>query len=132
MSAIAEMKGGISLRIMIVDDEQPSLDELEYLLQQQEDVVIAGTYRNPCEALASAQEHMPDAIFIDLMMPQMDGIELAEKIRQFDSAVRLVFVTAHARKLAVKKDGEAFEFILKPVAAVKLEQVLERLRQSLH
>lgn len=118
------------MRVMIVDDEQPCLDEMVYMLSRCNDVEIAGAYTRPAEALEAAERSVPDALFLDLFMPKMTGAELAGKILARHPAARLIFVTAYARELAAVKDIPAVGSLLKPVADEKLDEMLARLRAS--
>ncbi len=117
------------MRVMIVDDERPCLEELEYLLGKHPGIVLEGMYTNPLEALAAVEQSMPDAVFLDIVMPRLNGIELAKRIHSLDKNVKLVFVTAHTGLLAEVKSTLPFECLLKPVSSVKLKTTLEQLRR---
>ncbi len=116
------------MRVMLVDDEQPSLDELVFLLEQHSDVEITGAYLSPLEALAAAGQALPDVAFLDLVLPRMGGVELAEKLHAQNPVTQLVFVTAYAGQLAEAKGIPATGYLLKPVSEAKLSKVLEMLR----
>jgi two-component system, LytTR family, response regulator len=118
------------LQVMLVDDEQPCLDELEYLLDRHEDIEITGMFINPLRALSVALRREPDVIFLDINMAQMNGIELAEKIRSLNDKVQIVFVTAHTKLFKEAKRVGSHAFLLKPVSKAKLKAVLDDLKQS--
>lgn len=83
-----------SIKILLVDDEPNILIPLEFLVQQQGYQVIKAT--NGLEALAAVETHHPDIMVLDVMMPGMDGFEVARKIREnedFDD-LRIIFLTA--------------------------------------
>jgi two-component system LytT family response regulator/two-component system response regulator LytT len=113
---------------MIVDDEQPCLDELGFLLKKIKDVEIAGAFINPLEALQAAKHSQPDALFVDIVMPRMNGIELAEKIQALNSNIRIVFVTAHAKQFAAVNNKPAAGCLLKPLNQARLGEVMGRLQ----
>ena len=119
------------MRVMIVDDERPCLDELEYLLKKHKDITIVGAYTNPLDALSSVQYSMPEALFIDIDMPNLSGIEFTRRIYGYDATVQVVFVTAHTRLLNQATKNWPFESILKPVSETKLNIIIERLRRRL-
>lgn len=119
------------MRVLLVDDEQPCLDELRYLLDRHKDIEIEGTFTNPFRALPVALRRKPDAIFLDINMPQMSGIELAEKIRSLNNKVQIVFITAHIKLLKEAKRVGSHAFLLKPVSDKKLNAILEDLNRSL-
>lgn len=119
------------MRVMIVDDEQPSLDELAFLLKRHGDVEIAGAYLNPLDALDAASGSLPDALFTDIVMPHMSGMELAVKIRALNSKIQIVFVTAYPKQFMVMKNVIAAGCILKPVSGIRLGEALTLLREKL-
>lgn len=116
------------MRVMIVDDEPPCLDDTVYLLSRYEDVEIAGAYTKPLEALGAAPAICPDVLFLDYSMPKMNGAELAKKVLALLPAARVVFVTAYAKEVAGVKGLPVFANLLKPLHGDKLSEVLNRLR----
>ena len=118
------------MRVILVDDEQPCLDELEFLLSQYGDVTITGAYTNSLEALEEAKRSPPDAAFLDISMPHMSGTELAEALLKLDPGMRIVFVTAYSRLLVGVTDIPSVGFILKPVSGQKVEEILTRCRDE--
>lgn len=118
------------MRAMLVDDEQPSLDELAFLLSRHADAEIVGAYLSPLEALVAVGRLMPDVVFLDQVMPRMTGAELAEKILAQIPTARLIFVTAFVGELAAVKNVPLFGSLLKPVSEAKLGELLDRLRTS--
>jgi two-component SAPR family response regulator len=120
-------EGGEHMRVMIVDDEQPCLDDMVYLLSRYEGVEIAGSFTKPFEALEAAPVLKPDTLFLDLMMPKLGGAELAKKILALLPEVRLVFVTAYAKELETVRSLPVFGWLLKPVGSVKLSELMYRL-----
>lgn len=112
------------MRIFVVDDEKPCLDELVYMLSKQEDMEIVGAYTNPAKALEALTDLKPDAAFIDLLMPRLNGAELAACMHAQSPALKIVFVTAYAKELANLGDSPASGSLLKPVSEVKLKELL--------
>lgn len=112
---------------MLVDDECPCLEELEYLLKSFSDIEVTGSYANPLEALSAAESSLPDLVFLDIGMPYLSGVELAEKIHQIDDKVAVVFISAHASNFSGIRLRKPFECLLKPMSQKKLNAVMERL-----
>lgn len=118
------------MRVIIVDDEKPCLDDLIYMLSSYADVKIAGAFTRSEDALAAVPDLRPDALFLDLSMPRLNGAELAKQILAQFPGAKIIFVTAFARELADVKDVPIFASLLKPVDDFLLLEVLERLRAN--
>lgn len=118
------------LRILVVDDERPCLDELVYMLSKQENVKIAGAFTDPLEALEVSAKLMPDAAFLDLSMPHLNGAELARIILIHSPGTKIVFVTAYRKELERLSYDAAFASILKPVSEMKLHKIMQRIHND--
>ena len=115
------------MRILVVDDEHPCLDELVYLLSKQENVEIVGAFTGSLEALKASEDLKPDAAFLDLSMPHMGGAELAGKMVALTPSTKIVFVTAYARELRRLRDNPSVGSILKPLSEARLREMLRLL-----
>src|SRR3990172_9914310 len=108
-------------RILIVDDEQDILALLRYNLQREGYEVQAA--RNGRQALEEARG-LPDIILLDVMMPEMDGFEVARRLKQDSTTSRipLLFLTARAGEIdeVVGLELGAEDYIVKPVSIPKL------------
>jgi len=122
----------VSLRVLIVDDEQLARDELRYQLEQLGDVEIVAHAGNGLEALAAAERHLPDLIFLDIQMPGLGGFEVARRLlERQDEAPALIFVTAFDQYAIEAFEVNAVDYLLKPVEGSRLEQALERARRRI-
>ena len=72
-----------ALRVLVVDDERPALDELAWLLDRDPRVGTVLTTDSAAEALRVLQEEQVDAVFIDIRMPGLTGLELAQVLSRF-------------------------------------------------
>ena len=79
------------IRVLIVDDEAPARAILREMLSAEPDVEILGEAATGLEAVKTAAELKPDAVFLDIEMPKLDGFEVLELL---DPQVAVVFVTA--------------------------------------
>lgn len=114
------------MRVLVVDDEKPCLDELVYMLSKQENVEIVGVFTSPLEALEASGGLNPDVAFLDLSMPRLNGAKLAKRMLVHSPGLKVVFVTAYAKELAKLKDNPASGSLLKPVSKAKLQKLLRR------
>jgi len=114
------------LRILAVDDEQTQLADLARLLRTfplVEDVECAFDAH---DALVKASAQRYDAIFLDVRMPDLDGVELGRVLRRFASPPELVFVSAYESAAVEAFELRALHYLRKPVARGRLQEALER------
>ena len=78
-----------SLKVLVVDDEQPARDELCYQLEQLADVEVVAQAGNGVEALAAVDRVEPDLIFLDIVLPGMNGFKALRVIRRDDRTLRI-------------------------------------------
>jgi len=83
------------LKVLVIDDEKPALDELVYLLEGDPRVASALGCDSAADALRVLQESDVDAVFLDVQMPGLTGLDLAQVLSRFKAPPPVVFVTAH-------------------------------------
>jgi DNA-binding LytR/AlgR family response regulator len=122
--------GESGLRVLVVDDEQPALDELAFQLDRLDEVdeVIGAADATECLRLLEFGD--VDAVFLDVRMPGLDGLELGRIVRLLARPPMLVFVTAFD-SYAVEAFGlAAVDYLLKPVRAERLRATVKRLLET--
>jgi len=116
------------MRVLIVDDETPARNKLRRMLGLFADVEVVGEAADGARALSLAAQLRPDAIFLDVQMPEVDGFDVAASLP--DDGPALVFVTAFDRYALQAFDTHASDYLLKPVEPERLERAIRRLRAS--
>ena len=114
------------LRALVVDDERPALDELAYLLGRDERIGEIRTSSSATDALRLLQEWEVDVVFLDIQMPGLTGLELAQVLARFRTPPPIVFVTAHEGHAVNAFDLQAVDYVLKPVRADRLAEAVRR------
>jgi two-component system, LytTR family, response regulator len=114
------------LTILAVDDEHTPLQDLARLLRS-----FAGVHEVECafgghDALLKVSSQAYDAIFLDVKMPDLDGVELGRVLRRFASPPQLVFVSAYDSAAVEAFELRALDYLRKPVSRRRLEEALER------
>nr|WP_307817928.1 LytTR family DNA-binding domain-containing protein [Nocardia acididurans] len=120
-------ESGGALRVLAVDDEQPALDELVYLLRTQPEVGDIHTANDATTALRLLRAHAIDAVFLDINMPGLDGMELAGILAAFADPPAVVFVTAHDDRAVAAFDIGATDYLLKPLREARLAEAIRRI-----
>jgi DNA-binding LytR/AlgR family response regulator len=118
------------LRVLVVDDERPALDELTFLLGRDERIGEIRSCVSATEALRLLDRESVDAVFVDIAMPGLSGLELASVLARFKVAPRVVFVTAHEEHAVDAFDLQAVDYVLKPVREERLREAVRRIRSS--
>ncbi len=118
-------------RVLAVDDESLALAELAFRLRQDERISAVSTVPDGVQTLRLLRTETFDAVFLDVSMPGLDGVELAEILRRMPDGPELVFVTAHESRAAEAYGLDAVDYVLKPVSGARLSEVLRRLERRL-
>jgi len=119
------------LRVLVADDEAPAREELAYLLERDGDVGAVRSVGTGAEVLRALEEEPVDALFLDIRMPGLDGLDVARVLARFRAPPRVVFVTAYDEHAVEAFDLRAVDYLLKPVRAERLAEAVRRVRDSL-
>jgi DNA-binding LytR/AlgR family response regulator len=114
------------LTILAVDDEQTQLEDLARMLRKAPGVREVECAFDGRDALAKASAQRYDAIFLDVRMPDLDGLELGHVLRRFASPPQLVFVSAYDSAAVDAFELHALDYLRKPVGRRRIEEALER------
>src|SRR4051812_44249247 len=102
-----------ALRVLVVDDEPPARKRLERLLREHADVDCVGEAADGTAALAEIERLTPDVVFLDVQMPELDGLGVAAALG--DDGPAIVFTTAHEAHAVRAFELAAVDFLLKPI-----------------
>ncbi len=116
-----------NLNVLAVDDEPPALDELAYLLRARPEIGQVHTAGDATTALRLLRDGGIDAVFLDINMPGLDGLELAGILRNFAAPPAVVFVTAHDDRAVSAFDLGAVDYVLKPLREARLAEAVRRI-----
>ncbi|MBJ6760724.1 response regulator [Myxococcaceae bacterium JPH2] len=112
------------LRAVLVDDEPLALRRLQRMLEETGRVNVVASYTDPVEALSALRAVPPDALFIDVSMPEMNGFEL---VKALPHPPLVVFTTAFDAYALQAFEVDSVDYLLKPVSARGLERALDKL-----
>ena len=121
------------LRVLIVDDEAPARSRLRDLLADVSGalpVTVTGEAGNGREALRIAGSGSVDVVLLDVRMPGMDGIEVAQHLQKLEPPPAVIFTTAYDAYAIQAFELHAVDYLLKPIKASRLQEALSRVRQG--
>ena len=117
------------LRIVIVDDEAPARSRMRDLLADcasQLPLTVEGEADSGRKALALLAERKADVVLLDIRMPEMDGIEVAQHLQKLDEPPAVIFTTAYDAYAIRAFEVHAVDYLLKPIRASRLREALSR------
>jgi DNA-binding LytR/AlgR family response regulator len=118
------------LRVLVVDDEAPALEELTWLLSQDDRVASIRRATSGAEALRVLDGEPVDVVFCDIRMPGLDGLDLARVLARFSQRPQVVFVTAYDRHAIDAFDLRATDYVMKPVRPERLTEAVRRVVEA--
>ncbi len=115
------------LRFVLVDDEALSIDNLQHALEKYDDIKIAGTFTRPDNCLNNIAKLKPHVLISDISMPDMDGIEFAQKVSELLPNIIIVFLTAYDTFALRSFEVGVFDYILKPFSDERIDKLVRRI-----
>ncbi|MEN3752129.1 LytR/AlgR family response regulator transcription factor [Mangrovibacter yixingensis] len=118
------------MKAIIVEDEVLAQQELSWLIKEHSKVEIVATFEDGLDVLKYLQHHDVDAIFLDINIPSLDGVLLAQNISKFANKPFIIFITAWKEHAVEAFELEAFDYILKPYQESRIIGMLQKLEAA--
>ena len=115
-----------SLTCIIVDDEPLAVKLLESFVTKTPDLELLGSYTDSVEAINAIKEQQPNLLFLDIQMPDLNGMELAHMI---PDGTRVIFTTAFKEYAFESYEVKALDFLLKPIRYNKFMAAVEKAKE---
>ena len=119
------------LKILIIDDEAPARNRLRRMLADVPAVHVIGEAETGQEALRLIPLKEPDVLLLDISMPGLTGMKLAQMLQQERSAPAIIFCTAWSDQAVEAFECDAVDYLVKPVRAERLSLALDKARRFL-
>jgi two-component system LytT family response regulator len=116
------------LACMIVDDEPLAVKMIENYIARTEGLVLAASYNDPLKALTALDEMKVDVLFLDIQMPDLDGLNFS---RQVPPSTKIIFTTAFKQYAFESYEVDAVDYLLKPIRYQKFLLAISKVRQRL-
>lgn len=115
------------MKALLIDDEKLAVMHMEKLLRELPEFDSIESYTDPAAAVEAARLSQPDVIFLDIVMPEINGMQAAEMMQQASPGSDIVFVTGYDRYAIEAFELNALDYVLKPVQRTRLAKTLTRL-----
>jgi len=119
------------VKAILVDDELFALKELQLQLESLPNIQIIGSFTNPLESFFNITTLNPDVVFLDIDMPEVSGIYLAEQIMTTHPRVKIIFVTAFDKYAINAFELNAVDYILKPFTLERIKKTISKLEEKI-
>ncbi|MBQ8200164.1 MAG: response regulator [Clostridia bacterium] len=119
------------MKIMAIDDERAALNVLCSAIREAEPEAEIAAFQSPAEALKHAQESAFDVVFLDISMYEMNGLELARRLKELHPHLNFIFVTGYGEYAGEAISIRASGYLQKPVTAEDVSEELRNLRYPL-
>ncbi|QEP42636.1 DNA-binding response regulator [Ectothiorhodospiraceae bacterium BW-2] len=119
------------LQVALADDEPLARERLARLLATFESVELVASLGRGAELLALLKRQSLDLLLLDIRMPGIDGVALAEQLQRLDHPPLIIFVTAYSEYALEAFEVSALDYLLKPVRIERLQQALDKARKVL-
>ena len=114
------------MRVLIVDDEPLSRSALKNAVRERKDVEVLDSAADAFEALETLDKKAYDILLLDIHMPELSGIELADRLNKRGGSIpSIVFVTAHNQHAVAAFEKHAVDYVLKPFSPERIHEALD-------
>ena len=111
------------IKRIVVDDEPLAVEMLATYIRKTPSLELAGTFTDPVQAVSAMAEIKPDLVFLDIQMPDLNGLELARLIPE---DTRIIFTSAFRQYAFESYEVEALDYILKPIRYQKFLEAVSK------
>ena len=115
------------INCIIVEDELPAREELKYFLNEEKEIKLIAEFDNPLDTLNFLENNTADVIFLDINMPDMNGISLGKIITKMYPDMKIIFITAYKDYAVDAFEIKAFDYLLKPYSESRIKNLLKSL-----
>lgn len=115
------------MNAFVIDDEKLTADLIVTLLENTGEISVIGVFNNPADVFEAFERETPQIVFVDIEMPGISGLELAERLSTMGKEFELVFITAYSKYAIEAFKVNAIDYIMKPVLPSEIDRVVKKL-----
>ncbi len=125
------MTSEVPISALVVDDEELARNLISALIRRDPDLLLVGECSNGPDALETVATRRPDLIFLDIHMPVMSGIAVAERLRTADHVPYVIFVTAFDEHAIKAFELNALDYLVKPLQKGRFRLTVDRAKTAI-
>ena len=119
------------MKVLIVEDELDTLNEIEDFIRFYDETIEIESCSNPLLALKASQSQTFDVALLDIQMPEMSGLELADCLSAITPGINFIFITAFNNYATEAFELNAADYILKPIRQERFNKALDKIKKEL-
>jgi two-component SAPR family response regulator len=119
----------VALKVINVDDEHIGIKSFEKIIKDIDDADYLGGFDNPFKVIEFVKNNSIDVAFLDIEMPEMNGIELAKELKKIDINIQIVFVTGYDQYALNAFDVDAIGYLLKPYNKESVQKNIDKTKR---
>lgn len=120
------------IKTIVLDDEWYNLEEVCDLVEKTGFMKVSGKYMNPLQALEEAATLNPQVAFIDIEMPELDGLTFAEKLLEIQPEVMIAFITSWNQYAVQAFELSALDYVMKPIKEERFFKLTEKIQAEIN
>jgi DNA-binding NarL/FixJ family response regulator len=120
------------IKTIVLDDEWYNLEEVCELVEKTGFMQVTGKYMNPLQALEEAATLAPQVAFIDIEMPELDGLTFAEKLLEIQPEVMIAFITSWNQYAVQAFELSALDYVMKPIKEERFLKLAEKIQAEIN
>lgn len=117
-------------KCVIIEDEFPAREELKFFIEKHGGIELEKEFDSPLDALKYLQGNKTDIVFLDINMPELDGMSLGKILSKLNENLKIVFITAYKEYAAEAFEIKAFDYLLKPYSEKRINELLDNLTKE--
>lgn len=118
------------IRIAAVDDERHVLERFERMVSGIKELELCGLFETGEQLLSYLKDHPLDAVFLDIEMPGVNGLQLSERVLDLNETINIIFVTAFNQYAVEAFELQAMDYLMKPLTEERLRKTVQRLLKN--
>lgn len=117
----------MAIKVLVADDDQPICNLISNILSEFEAFTVVAATTDSKKIFGLVEQYQPDIVFLDVSMPELDGLTAVHGLKREYPEIGVVFVTGHAHFAAEAFNLDVVDYIVKPISRTRIEKALEKI-----